>query len=267
MKIQNILFFWFSSALCAANTGLVGSKLAVFTAPQGGSGTMYCYLSLSGSWKFFCKDECAEGDILIKTENQDSYRKKLSCFSVNHKRSPELLDGDYGFVRTVAAGEEVIYGCNIDVKKGRMFFCKDQCKQEKDIYIDTSDDTARSGRYSIKYTEGSVFGLYVTITQVTKSDTGWYRCGYGEPSSPDSFLRFQILVVDAVPSTSATTTFFNSNPESHLHFFFSFTRNQQSLKSYLSLTRTGLRPQDVKIPSTRALIQQAKLRTRYTLQL
>lgn len=109
--------------------------------------------------------------------------------------STELLDKNSGFVRTVTEGEKVTYGCNIPVKRGRMFFCKNQCEREDNILIDTSNITAQSGRYSIEYREGSVFGLYVKISPVTKSDRGWYRCGYSRPSSPDSFLRFQVLVL------------------------------------------------------------------------
>lgn len=75
------------------------------------------------------------------------------------------------------------------------FFCKDECKKEEDVLIETDGNRAQSGRYSLEYKEGSTFGLSVTITQVTKSDTGHYRCGYGRALSPDSHSRLQIIVI------------------------------------------------------------------------
>ncbi|XP_067449610.1 uncharacterized protein [Thunnus thynnus] len=93
------------------------------------------------------------------------------------------------------------YPCIDTVYGSRKFFCKDKCKKEEDILVETEENRAQNGRYSIEYREGSVFGLSVTITQLKKSDTGWYRCGYGRASSPDSSYMFPIFVVDA-PTTS-----------------------------------------------------------------
>ena len=87
-------------------------------------------------------------------------------------------------------------GCFNTVYGSRKFFCKDECKKEEDILVETEENRAQNGRYSIEYTQGSAFGLYVTITQLKKSDTGRYRCGYGRASSPDSSETFQIFVVD-----------------------------------------------------------------------
>ena len=87
-------------------------------------------------------------------------------------------------------------GCFNTVYGSRKFFCKDECKKEEDILVETEENRAQNGRYSIEYREGSVFGLSVTITQLKKSDTGWYRCGYGRALSPDSSNTFRIFVVD-----------------------------------------------------------------------
>ncbi|TKS76490.1 Polymeric immunoglobulin receptor [Collichthys lucidus] len=74
------------------------------------------------------------------------------------------------------------------------FLCRDKCN-EKDVLIETNLDKHQSGRYSIKSTAGS---LYVTITQLTKSDSGLYRCGSGTTRSTRSSYRlFKIIVVDA----------------------------------------------------------------------
>ena len=87
-------------------------------------------------------------------------------------------------------------GCIDSVNVSRKFFCKDECNKEEDILVETEENRAQNDRYSVEYIEGSVSGLYVTITQLKKSDTGRYRCGYGRASSPDSSNTFRILVVD-----------------------------------------------------------------------
>ncbi|KAK2850843.1 hypothetical protein Q5P01_007119 [Channa striata] len=78
-----------------------------------------------------------------------------------------------------------------------MFFCREPCLTVDDVLIKTNDVKAQNGRYSVEYMNGSVVGLYVTITQVTKSDSGGYRCGYGDPLSSASYFSFIILVVSA----------------------------------------------------------------------
>ncbi|XP_042347766.1 polymeric immunoglobulin receptor-like isoform X2 [Plectropomus leopardus] len=116
-----------------------------------------------------------------------------------------LLDVNSGFTRTETKGGDITYPCSDTVYGSRKFLCKGECKKQDDILLETEGNKAENGRYSIEYREKSVFGLYVTITQLTKSDTGWYRCGYGTALSPDSYKRFQIIVID-VPSASTPPT-------------------------------------------------------------
>ena len=106
----------------------------------------------------------------------------------------ELSDKNSGFVNTETEGGNVRKGCSDTVYGERKFFCKNKCERQEDILIDTNDDTAQSGRYSLEYDKGSAFGMHVSITQLIMSDHGWYRCGYGSPSSPDSYLNFQVVV-------------------------------------------------------------------------
>uniref|UniRef100_A0A3B4X0I8 Immunoglobulin domain-containing protein n=1 Tax=Seriola lalandi dorsalis TaxID=1841481 RepID=A0A3B4X0I8_SERLL len=130
--------FIFSTALCGGNSGLVSAKPPIFTGPEGGHGTISCHLNVSGSRKFFCREECKEEDILIRTDK----------FS------------------------------------------------------------AKSGRYSIRYkNKGSSGGsiLSVTITNLTQSDSGQYRCGLGTSAVPDLFEDFEVRISD-VPSASTPTT-------------------------------------------------------------
>ncbi|KAI3357867.1 hypothetical protein L3Q82_016262 [Scortum barcoo] len=235
MNIHHVLFLCFASALCGGNTRLVGAKLSIYTGAEGGNGSINCHLTLSGSRKFFCKDECKVEDILVKTDgdraqsgrfsveyrNESSGRGIVTVTITNLTKSDEgryrcglggtsvpdsfwdfevrvsvaaLLDGKSRFIRSDTEGENITFPCSGMVYRRRKFLCKDECKKE-DVLIETDQDRAENGRYSIEYIKGSVFGLYVTITQATRSDTGWYKCGYGNASSPESYRRKPIIVV------------------------------------------------------------------------
>ncbi|XP_045911336.1 polymeric immunoglobulin receptor-like isoform X2 [Micropterus dolomieu] len=242
MNIHRVLFFCFFSALCGGNTGLVSTKVYIYTGAEGGTGAINCNVSLSGSRKFFCKNECKAEDILVKTDdvraqsgrysikyrNGSSGRGIVSVTITNLTKSdsgryrcglggtsdPESfrdfearvsdapLAGNSGFIRTFTERENVTLACVAETKYGRQkFFCKNKCKKEEDIIIETDGNRTRSGRYSIEYKEGS--GLYVSITRVTKSDTGMYRCGYGRALSPDLHRRIRLIVIDASNFTSS----------------------------------------------------------------
>ena len=109
--------------------------------------------------------------------------------------STELPDGNTSFARTNTEGENITLPCRDDVQSKQKFLCKDECKTEEDIIIETDGNRAQSGRYNIEYREGSLFGLYVIISNASKSDTGWYKCGYGRALSPDSSYRVPVLVI------------------------------------------------------------------------
>lgn len=79
------------------------------------------------------------------------------------------------------------------------FFCKDECKAEG-ILIKTNAVKAKSDRYSVEYREEleSERGtLSVTITDLTESDSGRYRCGLGSSMVPDSSSDFEVRVSDS----------------------------------------------------------------------
>ncbi|XP_067449737.1 CMRF35-like molecule 5 [Thunnus thynnus] len=203
---------------------------------------MDCSFTSSGSTKFFCKGECKEEDILIKTddvtaqsgrysiryEDGSSGRRTVTVYITQLTKSDSgqyrcglggssvpdsywdfeltvidaaTLDDNTRFIRTETEGGNMTRGCTDTVYGSRKFFCKDKCNKTEDILVETEENRAQNGRYSIEYREGSVFGLYVTITQLNKSDTGWYWCGYGRALSPNSNDTFRIFVVDA-PTTS-----------------------------------------------------------------
>ncbi|CAI5659916.1 unnamed protein product [Oreochromis niloticus] len=239
MKILHVLFFVFLSDAAV----LVKAKLNIWSAAEGGNASLNCHLNLPGSTKFFCKEKCERAeDILIKTDGSTAqsgrfsinyedgspgrgivsvtfthmiksdsglYRCGLGTSSAPDSyadfvvRVSNDLDKNSGFTRTETEGEAVTLGCSNTVYGHRKFFCKNQCKNEGEILIDTTNNKSVSGRYSIEYTAGSLFGLYMTITQLTKSDTGGYSCGYGNPLSPDSYDTNDVVVIDGSnPPTS-----------------------------------------------------------------
>ncbi|XP_025757919.1 uncharacterized protein LOC109198941 isoform X4 [Oreochromis niloticus] len=197
MKILHFLFFVFLSDAAV----LVKAKLNIWSAAEGGNASLNCYITLPGSTKFFCKEKCErDEDILIKTDGSTAQSGR---YSINYKDGSSDLDKKSGFTRTETEGEAITLGCSNTVYGQRKFFCKNQCKNEGEILIDTSNNKAVSGRYSIEYTAGSLFGLCATITQLTKSDTGRYICGYGNPLSPDSYHSPSLVVIDGSnPPTS-----------------------------------------------------------------
>ncbi|XP_036959327.1 polymeric immunoglobulin receptor-like [Acanthopagrus latus] len=248
MNIHHVLFFCFISALCG-DTGLVSARLHIFTGAEGGRGSISCYLSRPKTTKYFCKEECEAENTLVKTvdiraqngrfsteyRGESSGRGVLTVTITNLTKSDagryrcglgtDLVQDSYwdfeirvsdelpfrntGFARTDTEGENITFGCSGTVYKKQKFLCKDECKTKEDIIIETNGNRTQRGRYSVEYREGSTFGLYVTITNVSKSDTGWYKCGYGRALSPDSSNRAPVLVVGASdPSASWTTQSF-----------------------------------------------------------
>lgn len=114
--------------MCAGPTGLASAKLNTYAGAEGANGTISCYLSRSGSRKFFCKDECEAEDLLIKT---DGDADRNGRFSLQHKSE--------------FSGKEVVS---------------------------------------------------VTISHLNRSDSGRFRCGFGNGPVPDSYIDFKIMVVD-----------------------------------------------------------------------
>ncbi|XP_040910996.1 uncharacterized protein LOC121192975 isoform X2 [Toxotes jaculatrix] len=118
--------------------------------------------------------------------------------------SAALWDGNTGLVSAnifiSTEGGSVTATCPFTLSGRRKFLCKDECK-EKDILIETKGSAAHRGRYSIKYKDGSFPvsspSLFVSITQLTKSDSGRYRCGLERPYLPDSYWEFEVRVTDA----------------------------------------------------------------------
>ncbi|XP_044066032.1 uncharacterized protein LOC122882582 isoform X2 [Siniperca chuatsi] len=119
-----------------------------------------------------------------------------------------LRDGNTGLinaeipVHTGTEGGNITVECSFFLSGSRKIFCKEEC-EGKDILVETTGDRAQSGRYSIEY-KGAAFSskhMFVSITKLTKSDSGRYRCSLDRFLIPDSSEEFEIRVTDA-PITS-----------------------------------------------------------------
>uniref|UniRef100_A0A3B3HA77 Immunoglobulin V-set domain-containing protein n=1 Tax=Oryzias latipes TaxID=8090 RepID=A0A3B3HA77_ORYLA len=87
-----------------------------------------------------------------------------------------LVDAETN-IYTKREGEDITVRCYLKFSGSRKLLCKETC-EEGNILIDTTSNEDQRGRYSIKY-EYHLIGssiLDVTITKLTKSDSGWYRC-------------------------------------------------------------------------------------------
>ncbi|XP_031178783.2 polymeric immunoglobulin receptor-like [Sander lucioperca] len=240
MNVRPTLICFFFLSLQDGNSGLAKAQISVYRRTEGEDIRVTYSFYQSGTTKFFCKNECKQGDLLIETTDvtaqngrygikyeelqsgavvsvsisqltrSDSglYRCGLgSPLSAASYRDFEvivvdaLLDGDLSEVKTLhkTTGGDVVVGCYFSVFRTRKYFCKEQC-EDKDILVETSDVSAQRDRYSIRYVyvRGSPPGgfVYVTISQLTRSDSGLYRCGLDRPLSRDPYREFRIVVTD-----------------------------------------------------------------------
>ena len=78
----------------------------------------------------------------------------------------------------------------------RKYFCKNDCKSEN-ILVQTAAGKGQNGRYSIQFTKADTGGsVFVSITQLNKSDSGRYRCAVDRSLLLDSYYEFNIIVTD-----------------------------------------------------------------------
>ncbi|XP_047216463.1 uncharacterized protein LOC124865429 isoform X2 [Girardinichthys multiradiatus] len=107
-----------------------------------------------------------------------------------------------------ASGENISFLCLFHSFGTLKILCRETCEGEN-LLIRTSDDTAQSGRYTIKYireASRTYSVLSVSISELTQSDSGLYRCGLGDSSS-SSYQDFRLVVAEGVdPWTSTPTT-------------------------------------------------------------
>ncbi|CAI5648839.1 unnamed protein product [Oreochromis niloticus] len=96
-------------------------------------------------------------------------------------------------------GSSLTVGCYFKQPENRALFCRGECGGNNTL-VQTDDVKAQRGRYSIGYASHTDPGvLYVSITQLTKSDSGRYRCLLSGSSSSSS-REFEVTVTDVIPS-------------------------------------------------------------------
>ncbi|XP_075953276.1 uncharacterized protein LOC142955876 isoform X7 [Anarhichas minor] len=137
-------------------------------------------------------------------------RQTLICFfffTALRGRNTGLINAE--IISTGTEGGNITVGCKFNFSARKKIFCKEPC-EEGDILIETEDVTAQSGRYSITYTEGAYpvrsTVLYVSITKLTKSDAGKYRCGLHRYLTPSSYQDIEIRVEEAPISSKPNVT-------------------------------------------------------------
>ncbi|XP_071314922.1 polymeric immunoglobulin receptor-like [Trachinotus anak] len=227
-----------ASALQDGNTGLVNAQLPLYSGTEGENVTVQCYFSSSGTRKYFCKEECEPDNILVETTNDTAQRGRYSIryspgspsggflsvtiTQLNKSDSGRYmcgLDGslllskefevivvDARLVRNedkplyTRTGGHVTVECSFASSGTVKFFCKGECGG-KGVLIGTDGYAAQRGRYSIRYSTRS---LFVSITQLTKSDSGRYRCSLGTYTS-QSHRDFEIISDASTPAPPTTT--------------------------------------------------------------
>lgn len=108
--------------------------------------------------------------------------------------SAVLCDGNTGLIQAMiikkTEGEDFRDSFRVNwAGSSRLYLCRNDCNKE-DILLETPGNRARSGRYTIRY-DGE---LYVTITELTQSDTGRYRFGVSNSSLPGSYKEFELSI-------------------------------------------------------------------------
>uniref|UniRef100_A0A096LVB0 Immunoglobulin V-set domain-containing protein n=1 Tax=Poecilia formosa TaxID=48698 RepID=A0A096LVB0_POEFO len=89
-------------------------------------------------------------------------------------------------------GGSVSVACSFALSGGMKYFCRGDCGGN--ALVQTAGESAHSGRYSIQYErKSSAEGvLLVTITELSQSDSGRYRCQQDGPRT--AFIDFDIAV-------------------------------------------------------------------------
>lgn len=110
--------------------------------------------------------------------------------------STDLCDGGVVFgeprVYSATEGGNITIRCSLSSHpRNRKFLCREGCNK---FLIDTNDLIATSDRYQVRFWRSAHFN--VTITQLTKSDSGRYRCGVGRQHAGNTCQEFQITVND-----------------------------------------------------------------------
>ncbi|CAI5648840.1 unnamed protein product [Oreochromis niloticus] len=243
MKVHHTLICFFFLSLQDGNPEVTNAQILSYGV-IGGNVTVPLVFQSSGTWKMFCREECEGENILIKTTDVRAqtgrysieYKRESTVYvlSVSISKLTESDSGQYScglggssssasyerfgvFVAEALldgnddpaqlkrfnkeTGSSLTVGCYFKQPGNRKMFCRGECGGEN-ILVETRKVKAQRDRYNIGYGSGV---LYVSITQLTKSDSGRYRC-YLSGSSSSSSREFEVTVTDVVVSTAQSFT-------------------------------------------------------------
>ncbi|XP_014909623.1 natural cytotoxicity triggering receptor 2-like isoform X2 [Poecilia latipinna] len=134
----------------------------------------------------------------------------------------KLQDGNAVRRETGVEGGNIAVTCPFLLSGSRKFVCKDKCGGEN-ILIETTNNTAERGRYSVKYERNIIIFkdfLYFTIKDLKKSDSGRYRCRLDETWTGTRYEDFELVVNEGTPgSVSVFTTSTTTEPNWTLQTF------------------------------------------------
>ncbi|XP_026223437.1 uncharacterized protein LOC113167228 [Anabas testudineus] len=204
------------------------SRVGVF---EGGT---VSYREVKSSW--FDSEQGREAALNHQRVNMNMY-PILICFLLT------LQDGNTGLssaekLHIETEGGNITVGCSFYLSGSRKLFCKEECTTGN-ILIETTNDRAQRDRYSIEYKEGSNI-MYVSITQLKKSDSGWYTCNL-ERLGPDGYEKFELLVTEASttlkpnftlrPSTTSSSSWFTKTTQTSVFSSERFTSSSASTET------------------------------------
>ncbi|XP_043979138.1 polymeric immunoglobulin receptor-like isoform X1 [Gambusia affinis] len=227
MSVHHSLFCFFFLSLHIPNSRTAGPVTRFYEVP-GGKIKVQCSFPSSGEWKIFCWENCEEKNILIETRatsdrngryriesdenNQYGFTVSISALTQSDSGryrcgwrtsssrysfqdfevvvAEDLLDGNNIHRFYKEAGSSVTVTCYFGFWRGRKQFCRGECEE---VLVETDGDRAKIDRYSIETSEGV---LYVSISALTQSDSGRYRCGWRTSSSRYSFQDFEVVVAE-----------------------------------------------------------------------
>lgn len=112
--------------------------------------------------------------------------------------SAAMLDGNPSEEKTlhVRSGGNIVVECSFARGSRQKYFCRENC-QAGDILATTSGARVKRGRYGIEYLQATPEGWFVivSITGLTPSDSGSYRCGVGS-TRYQTYRKFRVSVTD-----------------------------------------------------------------------
>ncbi|XP_016522854.1 polymeric immunoglobulin receptor-like isoform X3 [Poecilia formosa] len=110
-----------------------------------------------------------------------------------------LLDGNKVPDLHRDAGSSLTVACFFEDSGWKRLFCRGGCGKDE-VLVQTDAVRADRGRYSIEYDKRRNSAVVlVTITQLTQSDSGRYRCKLDRAIRSDLDRDFSITVTDDVP--------------------------------------------------------------------